>query len=92
MTDPAALLALLKEARTDLDMWHKHGWQESNNLLERLGAAIAALEAAPERKCGTCKFWKSDPEQSNAMACVHLDWVMTTKDWFCADWQRKETP
>lgn len=62
----ADLLALLKDLRTsariDPGYWAPDdgGVQE---ILERLGASIAELEAAPELKCGTCKNWEANKEE-----------------------------
>lgn len=63
-------------------------------LREYADKCVVKHEAEPERKCGTCKYWQRDSGEgsshSYAMFCSHLDWVATTADWFCADWQRKE--
>ena len=55
MTD---LLPLLRNLRTALRLDHPD-WKDANpgGLLHDLDGAIAELEAAPERKCGTCRDW-----------------------------------
>lgn len=87
MTDP---WKLLQEAR---EWFEKVPYGEITlaAFVKQLDTALAAHDAEPERKCGTCRHrWVSlsDPFFIPARCEKHL--FKVTEDWFCADWQRKE--
>lgn len=86
MTD---LAALLKEAR---DWIATNGFGANRiALIEIFDAALAELEAEPERKCGTCRHYSEDDRWCKNVdsPCYAITWNISA-DWFCADWQHKD--
>lgn len=83
------LLGLLKEVRSELDGWRN----KDHALCLHVDAAIAELESAPKRRCGTCRHYATHEQWCNNQdsPCFIFSGELRP-EWFCADWQAKGKP